>query len=54
MHGVRVELQKQAESIGLPLEIMYIQMPTMEVYEKVMIDTLTKLKSAVSILEIFF
>ena len=48
MHGVRVELlQKQAESIGLPLEIMYIpEMPTMEVYENVMTTTLTKLKTA--------
>jgi uncharacterized protein (TIGR00290 family) len=47
MHGVRVELlQRQAESIGLPLEIVLIpEMPTMEVYEKVMNDTLTKLRS---------
>lgn len=46
MHGVRVELLKQqAESIGLPLEIMQIpEMPTMEVYEKVMRKTLGKLK----------
>ena len=46
MHGVRVELLKQqAESIGLPLEIMQIpETPTMEVYENVMTETLTKLK----------
>lgn len=48
MHSVRVELlQKQAESIGIPLEIMYIpEMPTMEVYENVMTNTLTKLKAS--------
>ena len=47
MHGVRVGLlQQQAESIGLPLEIMLIpEMPTMEVYEKVMRETLAKLKN---------
>lgn len=47
MHGVRVELLKQqAQSIGLPLEIMQIpEMPTMEVYENVMQKTLKKLKS---------
>jgi uncharacterized protein (TIGR00290 family) len=47
MHGVRVELlHQQANSIGLPLEIMQIpEMPTMEVYEKVMHETLGKLKS---------
>ena len=46
MHGVRVELlHQQAESIGLPLEIMQIpEMPTMEAYEEVMTKTLTKLK----------
>ncbi len=46
MHGIRVELLKQqAESIGLPLEIMQIpETPTMEVYENVMTETLTKLK----------
>ncbi|NRS87577.1 uncharacterized protein (TIGR00290 family) [Flavobacterium sp. 7E] len=46
MHGVRVELlQQQAKSIGLPLEIMQIpEMPTMEVYETVMSNTLCKLK----------
>jgi uncharacterized protein (TIGR00290 family) len=47
MHGVRVELlEQQAESIGLPLEIMQIpEMPTMEVYEEVMQKTLSKLKN---------
>lgn len=47
MHGVRVELlQKQADSIGLPLEIMQIpEMPTMEVYEEVMQNTLAQLKN---------
>lgn len=46
MHGVRVELlEQQAESIGIPLEIMQIpEMPTMEVYEDVMHKTLEKLK----------
>ena len=46
MHGVRVELlEQQAKSIGLPLEIMQIpEMPTMEVYESVMRETLSKLK----------
>ncbi len=47
MHGVRVELlQQQAKSIGLSLEIMLIpEMPTMEVYENVMSETLAKLKN---------
>lgn len=47
MHGVRVELlEQQAESIGIPLEIMQIpEMPTMEVYENVMQKTLEKLKN---------
>lgn len=46
MHGVRIELLKQqAKSIGLPLEIMEIpEMPTMEVYENVMRETLEKFK----------
>jgi uncharacterized protein (TIGR00290 family) len=46
MHGVRVELlHQQAQSIGLPLEIMQIpEMPSMEVYEDVMNKTLDKLK----------
>ncbi|MES2239048.1 MAG: diphthine--ammonia ligase [Bacteroidota bacterium] len=47
MHGVRVELlEEQAKSIGIPLEIMQIpEMPTMEVYENVMQETLEKLKN---------
>ena len=46
MHGIRVELLKeQAESIGIPLKILEVpEMPTMEVYEKVMTETLTELK----------
>ena len=47
MHGLRVELlQSQAESIGLPLEIVEIpEMPTMEVYENALATTLTQLKT---------
>jgi uncharacterized protein (TIGR00290 family) len=47
MHGLRVELlELQAKSMGLPLEITLIpEMPTMEVYEAVMAQTLGKLKS---------
>lgn len=47
MHGLRVELlELQAKSMGLPLEITLIpDMPTMEVYEAVMAQTLGKLKS---------
>lgn len=47
MHGVRVELlEQQAQSIVLPLEIMQIpEMPTMEVYEDVMRETLATLKN---------
>ena len=47
MHGVRVELlEQQAKSLGLPLEIMQIpEIPTMEAYENVMNETLTKLKN---------
>ncbi|TRX37498.1 Dph6-related ATP pyrophosphatase [Flavobacterium restrictum] len=46
MHGLRVELlQQQANSIGLPLKIMQIpEMPTMEVYENVVRETLLTLK----------
>ena len=46
MHGVRTELlEQQAKSIGLPLHIMEIpEMPSMEDYEKVMQETLTKFK----------
>ena len=47
MHGVRVSLlEQQAESLGIPLEIMQIpEIPTMEAYENVMIETLIKLKN---------
>ena len=47
MHGVRVELlEQQAKSLGIPLEIMQIpEIPTMEAYENVMNETLTKLKN---------
>jgi uncharacterized protein (TIGR00290 family) len=47
MHGVRVELlEKQAENIGLPLiKILLPEMPTMEVYEKRMSDTLNAMKN---------
>jgi len=46
MHGIRVELlQEQAQSIGIPLKILKVpEMPTMEVYEKVMTEVLTELK----------
>lgn len=46
MHGVRVSLlEAQARSIGLPLSKMIIpEMPSMEVYEKVMENTLSKFK----------
>ena len=46
MHGVRTELlEAQAKSIGLPLKIMLIpEMPTMEVYENVMTETMSELK----------
>lgn len=45
MHGLRVELlYRQAESIGLPLEIVAIsEMPTMEAYEQAMQTTLLPL-----------
>ena len=47
MHGIRISLlQEQAKSIGIPLKIMEIpEMPTMGVYEEVMTQTLTQLKS---------
>ncbi|MFC5624442.1 diphthine--ammonia ligase [Algoriphagus winogradskyi] len=46
MHGVRSELlEMQAKSIGIPLVKMEIpDMPSMEVYEKTMRETLTELK----------
>ena len=42
MHGVRIELlEKQAASIGLPLtKMMLPEMPTMEIYDEVMKNTL--------------
>lgn len=42
MHGVRIELlEKQAESIGLPLKKMMIpEIPTMEIYDDIMKNTL--------------
>ena len=47
MHGVRVELlESQSKSIGIPLKILQIpEMPSMEVYENVMTETLTELKN---------
>ena len=47
MHGVRTELlEQQAKSIKLPLHIMEIpEMPSMEDYEEVMRETLTKFKT---------
>lgn len=47
MHGVRVELlQMQAESIGLPLlKVQIPDIPTMEIYEKAMLASLTDLKN---------
>ncbi len=46
MHGVRVDLlKKQAQAIGLPLEIMeFPDMPSMEVYNRLMSETLTRLR----------
>jgi len=45
MHGVRVDvLEAQAKNIGLPLHKMFIpDMPSMEVYKKVMMTTLQSL-----------
>ncbi len=47
MHGVRVELlEAQSKSIGIPLKILQIpEMPSMEVYENVMTETLIELKN---------
>lgn len=47
MHGVRTELlEKQAESLGLPLHKMEIpEMPTMEIYENIMTQTLNDFKN---------
>ncbi|TGD59571.1 Dph6-related ATP pyrophosphatase [Flavobacterium humi] len=55
MHGVRAELlEQQAKSIGLPLYMMKIpEMPTMEVYENVVRETMVKFKSEGVSLSIF-
>lgn len=55
MHGVRAELlEQQAESIGLPLHKMEIpEMPSMEMYENVMQETLAKFKKEGVTLSIF-
>ena len=55
MHGVRVALLKQqAQSIGLSLEIMQIpEMPSMDAYEDVMNETLTKLENQGNTYSIF-
>jgi uncharacterized protein (TIGR00290 family) len=55
MHGVRVELlEKQAESIGLPLVKMEIpEMPTMEVYELAMAATMEELKRKGATVSVF-
>lgn len=47
MHGVRVDLlDHQAECIGLPLiKVQIPEMPTMEIYEKIMTKTLSDLKT---------
>ncbi|GAB3173103.1 Dph6-related ATP pyrophosphatase [Telluribacter humicola] len=46
MHGVRIELlEAQARSIGIPLrKLLLPEMPTMEVYNKVVGETLSELK----------
>ena len=59
MHGVRVDvLEAQAKSIGLPLHKLFVpEMPSMEIYEKVMTSTLKILiaqGATASIWEIFF
>ena len=47
MHGLQVELlHRQAQSLGLPLEIVEIpEMPTMEAYENAMQKKLSQLKT---------
>lgn len=47
MHGVRLDvLEAQTKSIGLPLYKMFIpEMPSMEVYEELMMSTLGSLKA---------
>lgn len=46
MHGIRVDLlHEQAKNIGIPLKILEVpEMPTMEIYEKVMTETLLGIK----------
>jgi len=46
MHGVRQELlRQQAESIGIPLHMVMIpEMPSMEIYNDLMAQTLSKFK----------
>lgn len=46
MHGIRVDLlHEQAKNIGMPLKILEVpEMPTMEIYEKVMTETLLGIK----------
>lgn len=55
MHGVRVELLEiQAERIGLPLVKLQIpEMPTMEVYEKIMAGALMDLKKQGATVSVF-
>lgn len=55
MHGVRVELlEVQARSLGIPLVKMEIpDMPSMEVYENTMRETLMKLKEEGATTSIF-
>lgn len=47
MHGVRVELlELQAQAIGIPLrKLLLPEMPSMEIYEQTMLETLEQLKS---------
>ena len=47
MHGVREELlMKQAESIGMPLDILYLpEYTSMDTYEKAITDKLAEYKS---------
>lgn len=59
MHGVQVSLlEKQAESLSFPLIKMEIpKEPTMEEYQQIMSETMTKIKSqgvTTLFLEIFF
>ena len=55
MHGVRETLlDKQANSLGIPLVKMQLpEMPTMEVYDKMMAKTLTDLKNKGATTSIF-